>query len=182
MQGKNKLLIKSIIGGILVKDSIISRQNREYQGNTCQDNCKSYTSIPLSDKQRNLRKVKIVQQFIVAIMFSLLILIEVVGIRPQCPVHSIFENYYCPFCGLTRLFEQLLAFDIVQAFRWNPFMFVQLILSPVAIYFLIKDYVKQGKINIRFKIIFVCWLFMAIAFMILRNTQTFSYLLPTKIR
>lgn len=146
-----------------------------------QGNYEPSTSISFSDKQENLQKVKRIQQIIIVIMLSLLVLIEVLGIRPQCPLHY-FTGLSCPFCGLTRLFEQLMCFDVVQAFRWNPFMFIQIALSPFVLYFLQKHYIESGKIQHKFKILFFCWLTVAVAFMILRNTQYFSYLLPTNIR
>ena len=93
-----------------------------------------------------------------------------------CLFHEI-TNLYCPGCGITRMFLALFKLDFYQAFRYNPLVFILLILSIV--YFLVK---KIGKLNFKLpNYIYYYLLFIVIIYGILRNIPLFSFLAPTEL-
>lgn len=67
---------------------------------------------------------------------------------PRCPTYSLF-GIYCPGCGSQRALHQLLHFNIIEAFRFNPLL---VILFPLIVYgVLVKlyDFVCFKKTEIK---------------------------------
>lgn len=113
---------------------------------------------------------------LISFLIIFLFLNKVFNFTIPCLFHEI-TNLYCPGCGITRMFLALFKLDFYQAFRYNPLVFILLILSIV--YFLVK---KIGKLN--FKIpnyIYYYLLFIVIIYGILRNIPLFSFLAPTEL-
>ncbi|MBO5387999.1 MAG: DUF2752 domain-containing protein [Lachnospiraceae bacterium] len=98
----------------------------------------------------------------------------------KCPIYET-TGFYCATCGVTRQAVALLNGDIYQAFRYNILTFT-IILPTVIIY--IKESIKFIKFN-EFSnyldYILYGYLIVFIAFMLLRNTEWFSWLAPTEI-
>ncbi|MBV7440814.1 DUF2752 domain-containing protein [Weeksellaceae bacterium TAE3-ERU29] len=94
-----------------------------------------------------------------------------INIFPQCFTYQYF-HLYCPGCGSQRAIHQLLNFDILKAFRYNPLL---VMFTPFLIYiFCIYIYNFLFDKNIRIKIFndnrFVYgFLVLIIAYFILRN-------------
>ena len=88
---------------------------------------------------------------------------------------------YCPGCGGTRMVKAILKLDFYQAFRYNPFMFILIVLLVCLV--LINLALKMlGKKLILPKdkhliILAIC----VILYFILRNIPLFSFLLPTEV-
>lgn len=96
-------------------------------------------------------------------------------------IFNYITGLYCPGCGLTRMCISILKLDFYQAFRYNPFVFVLLVLT--IIYLIIKFILLRFK-NIKISIpqyVYYIIIVLAIIFMILRNIDAFSYLAPTVI-
>lgn len=96
-----------------------------------------------------------------------------------CPFHK-FTGLYCPGCGVTRLLFSLIKLDFYQAFRYNPLVFILLIIG--IIYLLIKFILK--KFNIIIKVPNYVWyilIIIVIIYGILRNIPEFSWLAPTNV-
>lgn len=108
--------------------------------------------------------------------FILMILFKV-----DCPWNKIFD-IDCAGCGTTRMVVSLIQLDFYQAFRFNPFMFVLLVLGILYLgYILIckllkKDYITIGKKT------FIVIVLLSVIFMIFRNINGFEFLKPTVIR
>lgn len=98
-----------------------------------------------------------------------------------CLFHELC-GYYCPGCGITRMFYSILKLDLYQAFRYNAFLFC---LLPFAVFYCIY--------------IFICWihdkcfflptkrfiymiLILFLFFGIIRNIPYFSYWAPLLLR
>ena len=64
------------------------------------------------------------------------------GIAIPCMFKEI-TGFYCPGCGVTRMLFSILKLDFYQAFRYNPFVFILLILY--IIFLLIKIIIKITK-------------------------------------
>lgn len=113
---------------------------------------------------------------LISFLIIFLFLNKVFNFAIPCLFHEI-TNLYCPGCGITRMFLALFKLDFYQAFRYNPLVFILLILSIV--YFLVK---KIGKLNFKFpNYIYYYLLFIVIIYGILRNIPLFSFLAPTTL-
>lgn len=89
-----------------------------------------------------------------------------------------YFNITCAGCGFTRMIEALFHFDFYQAFRYNPLLFVLVILFTLyLIYVLIcallkKKYFKSGYKSLVMMIILI------MVYMLLRNVPFFEWLKP----
>lgn len=90
-----------------------------------------------------------------------------------------YTHLYCPACGITRMLESIVKFKFYQAFRYNPYLFILIILGIIyaTIYFVLP---QEKTINITNKI-YIIIIISAIIFTILRNIPLFSFLLPTVV-
>lgn len=94
----------------------------------------------------------------------------------SCLFHKL-TSYYCPGCGITRMFFSMIRLDFYQAFRYNPLIFI--ILIAAICYLLIMSLLKR-KIIISDKVkIYI--IILLIVYGVLRNIDIFSFLAPTII-
>ena len=101
-------------------------------------------------------------------------------INYRCPIHELLD-LYCPGCGGTRMFLSFIHLDFYQSFRWNPLLFIFLVLFIIYLIVGIIIFIKKRVIIVpTFK---TCMFLVAILiiFMILRNIDMFSYLAPTRV-
>ena len=123
-------------------------------------------------RKKEMKLILLLISFLIIFLF----LNKVFNFTIPCLFHEI-TNLYCPGCGITRMFLALFKLDFYQAFRYNPLVFVLLILSIV--YFLVK---KIGKLNFKFpNYIYYYLLVIVIIYGILRNIPLFSFLAPTEL-
>ena len=108
--------------------------------------------------------------------FILMILFKV-----DCPWKKIFD-IDCAGCGTTRMVVSLIQLDFYQAFRFNPFIFVLLVLCILYLgYILICKLLKKNYITIGKKT-FIVIVLLSVIFMVFRNINGFEFLKPTVIR
>ena len=128
----------------------------------------------------NKRKTNLKLAIIALLGFLLYYLLNLyTGFAIFCPFHK-FTGLYCPGCGVTRLLFSLIKLDFYQAFRYNPLVFILLIIG--IIYLLIKFILK--KFNIIIKVPNYVWyilIIIVIIYGILRNIPEFSWLAPTNV-
>lgn len=114
------------------------------------------------------------------LLFALIVVIKyiITGTGIGCIIKKI-TGYYCPGCGITRMFISIIKLDFYQAFRYNPLVLSLLIIW--IIYYIIKFIIKKinNKDIILPNYVLVIILVITIVFGILRNIPYFSYLLPT---
>ena len=123
-------------------------------------------------RKKEMKLILLLISFLIIFLF----LNKVFNFTIPCLFHEI-TNLYCPGCGITRMFLALFKLDFYQAFRYNPLVFILLILSIV--YFLVK---KIGKLNFKLpNYIYYYLLFIVIIYGILRNIPLFSFLAPTTL-
>lgn len=123
-------------------------------------------------RKKEMKLILLLISFLIIFLF----LNKVFNFTIPCLFHEI-TNLYCPGCGITRMFLALFKLDFYQAFRYNPLVFILLILSIV--YFLVK---KIGKLNFKLpNYIYYYLLFIVIIYGILRNIPLFSFLAPTEL-
>ena len=125
-------------------------------------------------KKRLLKILTIYTISIIILVFGVKLLINV---DYKCITKELF-HIYCPGCGTTRMLNSLLNFNVLEAFRYNPVMFILSIISSIYIIYISIIYIIKDKIilpNIKILYLIVAIL---IIFMILRNIPEFSFLRP----
>ena len=117
---------------------------------------------------------------LISFLIIYFILSELLDVGIPCLCYEI-TGYYCPGCGITRLLFSLLKLDFYQAFRYNPLIFILIIIT--GIYWLVKFILKKFM-NISIEIpnyVYYILLIIVIIFGILRNIPMFDFLSPTEL-
>ena len=121
------------------------------------------------------------------ILFILLLIYVLVGDKINlyipCPIKFI-TGLYCLGCGITRMILSILKWDLYQAFRYNPLVFI---LMPFIIFYFLEIFISKiyNKKSICKRIpdyVFYILIVILIVYGILRNIDMFSYLKPTIVR
>jgi len=99
-------------------------------------------------------------------------------INIDCIFYKI-TGYYCPGCGITRMFQSILEGNFYQAFRYNSFLFISI--NLFIIYFLISLFIPIKISNRNKLIILSCFLILLLTYGVLRNLEIFSFLSPTAL-
>ena len=117
---------------------------------------------------------------LISFLIIYFILSELLDVGIPCLFYEI-TGYYCPGCGITRVLFSLLKLDFYQAFRYNPLIFILIIIT--GIYWLVKFILKKFM-NISIEIpnyVYYILLIIVIIFGILRNIPMFDFLSPTEL-
>lgn len=124
------------------------------------------------------KRIVYIFAFVITLVLILLLL-ELINYK--CIYRELF-NIYCAGCGFTRMIKSVIKLDFYQAFRYNPLLFILLIIFiPYCIY-QVYLYIRYGNIKKpSLKLLIVLVVILSI-YMILRNIPKFDYLIPTKIR
>lgn len=122
------------------------------------------------------RLLRVVMLHILAVVFVLTALL--IGIK--CPVYEI-THLYCPGCGATRMLKALLDFDVVQAFRYNPFIFITTPMIVTVAYRYMYLYIVGKDVPERLDNLILCYAVCLVLFGVIRNVNIFSVLQPTSI-
>ena len=124
------------------------------------------------------KRLKVISAVIILIIIIIgyYFLYQFYHIGIPCPIHY-FTGFYCPGCGLTRMIFALINLDFYQAFRFNPLLFIMLIVFLIikGMEFLFHQKIKLNNFTTYTLLIIV------IGYGIIRNLPMFSYLLPTII-
>ncbi len=126
--------------------------------------------------------MKKVEKFIVILAIFIIILYGLFIYNNQdiffCPILKYF-HIYCPACGVTRMILSLLELDFYQAFRFNPLIFILLII--MILFFIVEMFIfinKRKLIRVNNKV-YLGLVIVLVIYTILRNISYFSFLLPT---
>ena len=117
---------------------------------------------------------------LISFLIIYFILSELLDVGIPCLFYEI-TGYYCPGRGITRLLFSFLKLDFYQAFRYNPLIFILIIIT--GIYWLVKFILKKFM-NISIAIpnyVYYILLVIVIIFGILRNIPMFDFLNPTEL-
>ena len=104
------------------------------------------------------------------ILIAYLIFGKITGFYLPCPIHEI-TGYYCPGCGITRMFISIFKLDFYRAFRSNMLVFIMLPFATVLYFNKIYSSYKNKK-SLYDKIDIKVWyvlLIIVLAFGVLRN-------------
>ena len=104
------------------------------------------------------------------------------GFSIPCLFHKL-TNFYCPGCGITRMLFSIIRLDFYQAFRYNPLVFIMLLLYILYKFLsIVVALCFKRKIKIP-KHIYYIILIIVILFGIVRNlpVPVFEYLKPTAL-
>lgn len=129
-------------------------------------------------------KFKITEKSIVVTILTILLLIFYFiflnKIKYKCLFHQL--GIWCPGCGGTRMIISFVNLDFYQAFRWNPLFFILTIFGIVYLIINVVMYIRKKVILVPTIKVIIFFIILLIIYMILRNVDMFSYLIPTKVR
>lgn len=115
--------------------------------------------------------------------FTILLLINflvVDNIKYECPIHK-YLHLWCSGCGGTRMIKAIINLDFYQAFRYNPLLFILLIIFIIYLGISIFTYIKKKVIYLPSYKTLIILTFILVGYMVLRNINYFSYLIPTEV-
>jgi len=129
-------------------------------------------------------KLRINKKSILFFICSLLLIIGYILVltllKYRCPLHELF-GIWCPGCGGTRMIVSFVHLDFYQAFRWNPFCFILLIVGLIYLITGIIIYIRKRVIIVPTVKVWIFLIVLLVIYMIIRNIDMFSYLIPTRI-
>lgn len=121
-------------------------------------------------------KIKTIS-IVILLLIGYFFLNSIINLSIPCLFHKI-TDFYCPGCGLTRMIFSIFKLDFYQAFRYNPMLYILLILFLINL--IIKLIFKKYYIIFNQKTNTIL-LIIVIIFGIARNIPAFYYLAPTII-
>lgn len=136
--------------------------------------------MKIDGKNRRIINVLIICIVLVVIAILSVIYVKKVNI-PLCMINKL-TRFVCPTCGVTRMLTEIVTtFDLYQAFRYNPLMFI--LLPFIGILSIIEaiSYINNGELTKHYDKLLSAIVILVLAFGILRNIPMLYWLLPTKI-
>lgn len=100
--------------------------------------------------------------------------------RNGCWFREVF-GIYCAGCGGTRMVKALFKLDFYQAFRYNPLIFILLILIAVWACYNVYRLISHKKIKWPSEKCCIIFAGVLILYMVLRNIPGFEFLIPTDV-
>ena len=125
----------------------------------------------------NKKNILLIIGFIVLLIGYIKILML---LNYKCIIHEVF-GIYCPGCGGTRMIISFIHLDFYQAFRWNPLLFILLIIGIIYLIIDIIVYFRKKVILVPNLKVWIGLVIILVIYMIIRNIDIFSYLIPTKV-
>jgi hypothetical protein len=128
------------------------------------------------------KRISLKEIFIFIICISVIILwfIFLEKIHYRCPFEAIL-HIWCSGCGGTRMINSIIEGNFYQAFRYNPLLFILLIIGIIYFIFMIIVYIKKKVIVLPSKYVWIFIISLLIIYMILRNISYFSFLIPAEV-
>ncbi len=127
---------------------------------------------------------KITKKNVILIILSIVLLILYFLflnlIKYRCIFHELL-GIWCPGCGGTRMIISFVKLDFYQAFRWNPLLFILLICGIIYLIIGIIMFIRKRIILVPTIKLIIFIIVLLILYMIIRNIEMFSYLIPTKV-
>lgn len=121
-------------------------------------------------------KIKTIS-IVILLLLGYFFLNRLINLSIPCIFHKV-TDFYCPGCGVTRMIFSIFKLNFYQAFRYNPLLYIFLILFLIN--FIVKIIFKKYYIIFNNKTNIVL-LIIVIIFGVVRNIPVFAYLVPTII-
>ena len=118
--------------------------------------------------------------FLSSLVLAIIWIFILEKIHYECPFLKFF-HIFCAGCGGTRMIHSILNFDFYQAFRYNPLLFIFLIIGIIYTLIAIIIYIKKKELILPSKYSLIIILIIFLLYMILRNIGIFSFLIPTEV-
>lgn len=120
-----------------------------------------------------MHKNQVKEYVILITFFFIIIILYSIGKPIPCLFHKI-TKLYCPGCGITRMFASIFKLNFKEAFNYNQFVFILLVLYIILT---IIRLITKKEIKIPSIILYII-IILAIIFCILRNIPYFQVLRP----
>ena len=128
-------------------------------------------------KQENNKENQRIKEYLSIAIIVLIFLLLCVTQNLKC-IFNTLTGLYCSGCGITRMGIAILKLDFYQAFRYNPLIFLLIILSALYVAYSLIKYKKIVKLNNK---LFVLLVIIVLLFGVLRNIPYFNFLAPTEV-
>lgn len=136
------------------------------------------------DRKRRKRIIKLTVVCASVLLLGIAYYISYRFLKVSVPcVFRRLTGFYCPGCGLTRMFAAIFEGDIVAAFGYNRLCFILLPLAVIMIIRASLRYIRCGKVldgNKADIIILLSAAALLVVFGILRNLPAFEFLAPSR--
>ena len=130
-------------------------------------------------QKERMKYVAIVLTIIFIAGFTVLVMTSL-GLRYICPFKE-YLNIDCPGCGGTRMVISILHREWLQAFRYNPFIFVTIIPMGLVGIWQICKFIHTGDFSYWLDKVLIAYAIALTTFGVIRNIEVFSWLKPTII-
>lgn len=125
------------------------------------------------------RILKVISMLAAVLAAGIVYYLSTFVISIKCPIKRL-TGFYCPGCGVTRMFLNMIKLDFNSAFRSNCAVFV--CLPFLVLFFAMRTYgyIKTGipLYNKPMKIMIAAMTAVLLIFGVLRNIPYFSFLVP----
>lgn len=124
------------------------------------------------------RIIKVIKYAIILLLVGTLYLVwcRVTGIRIPC-LFKLHTGLYCPGCGITHMFVELSKLHFVEAFKYNPVVFVLMPIWCVLLANFTRKYILFGVTQMNQLKQIVLWLSVGclMVFFFIRNIENYDY-------
>lgn len=125
------------------------------------------------------RILKVISMLAAVLAAGIVYYLSTFVISIKCPIKRM-TGFYCPGCGVTRMFLNILKLNFYKAFRCNSAVFV--CLPFLALFFAMRayGYIKTGTplYTKPMKVMITVMTVFLLIFAVLRNIPCFSFLAP----
>lgn len=125
------------------------------------------------------RFLKIISMLAAVLAAGIVYYLSTFVISIKCPT-KLVTGFYCPGCGVTRMFQHMIKLDFYSAFRSNCAVFV--LLPFLLLFFAMRayGYIKNGVplYNKLMQVMIYTMIVILLIFGVLRNIPCFDFLAP----
>ena len=124
------------------------------------------------------KRLLIVSSIVVGLILIAFLLVYISKlINYECPILK-YLHFTCAGCGTTRMLEEMFHLNFILAFKYNPLMFILLIIFGIYFVYAGIIYIRKGKIILPSSKVLIVIGILLVLFMIVRNIPALYYLRP----
>lgn len=133
----------------------------------------------LETKKGRLASISLKTAAVLSAGAAYALFVRLTGLGLPCIIKLITKKY-CPGCGVSRMFLDILRLDFASAARHNMLLFCLLPVGIALFIYKAIDYVNTGKTDMKRweTVLYIIVFVLCVAFWIMRNMPQFSFLAP----
>ena len=111
--------------------------------------------------KKRAARAAVVYAVIFGVLFLYYLFVRLTGLGIPCVFHKI-TSLSCPGCGNSRALISLLHLDFSGAFKYNAFIFPELLFAGYVASVVTVRYIKTGKYSVAMPHEHILWVFLAV--------------------